>query len=205
MNNKKRILLAITGASGSIYAQNLLNVMNEDSEIERIYVVCTTTAIQVINHELKTNTDNPCDLKKILTKKDTLPNKIRIFNNSDLYAPIASGSAAATHTIILPCSMGTMARVAHGISSCLIERSADVALKQKYPLLICPRETPFNHIHIKNMLALSEAGAHLIPLMPAFYQKPESIEDLINFMTGKILEALGLTHELYKPWNSRMR
>ena len=101
--------------------------------------------------------------------------------------------------------MGSLARISSGMSSNLLERSADVALKQKIPLIICPRETPFNTIHLQNLLNLSQMGVHIVPMMPAFYQKPKTINDLVDFMVGRILELLGLEHKLYVPWNSRMR
>jgi 4-hydroxy-3-polyprenylbenzoate decarboxylase len=100
--------------------------------------------------------------------------------------------------------MGTLARLATGVSGNLLERSADVILKQKRKILICPRETPLNLIHLRNMSSLVEAGAEMIPLMPGFYQKPKTLEDAVDFCVGKILEQLHLPHELYRPWNSRM-
>ena len=106
--------------------------------------------------------------------------------------------------IVMPCSMGSLARINQGISGNLLERSADVCLKQKRPLVICPRETPLSPIHLRNMLGLAEIGAHIVPAMPAFYQHPKGIADMVDFVVGRVLEVLNLPHDLYPAWNSRM-
>jgi 4-hydroxy-3-polyprenylbenzoate decarboxylase len=115
---------------------------------------------------------------------------LRIFDNADLYAPIASGSEGATHMVVCPSSMGTVARIAQGVSSCLVERAADVMLKERRPLVVVPRETPFSLIHLRNLTSLAEAGAHVVPAMPAFYMKPSSMQDLIDFVVERALDAL---------------
>jgi len=118
----------------------------------------------------------------------------------DFLAPFASGSSASDAMVICPCTMGTAGRIAAGFSRNLIERSADVMLKEHRPLLLVPRETPFNAIHLENLLKLSRAGARIIPAMPAFYHRPASLEELVNFMVGKVLDQLGVEHSLFPRW-----
>jgi 4-hydroxy-3-polyprenylbenzoate decarboxylase len=195
-----RVLVGVTGASGSIYADRLLQILVD--QVERVYLVSTDSGAKVAAHEL---TKKSLLLRALTgqlnsTEKET----IRVFKNEDLFAPCASGTSAPDAMVITPCSMGSLARVASGISSNLLERSADVVLKQRRKLLICPRETPLSLIHLRNMTAVCEAGAEIIPLMPGFYQHPKSIEEIVDFCVGKILEQLGLSHNLYKPWNARM-
>jgi polyprenyl P-hydroxybenzoate/phenylacrylic acid decarboxylase-like protein len=127
--------------------------------------------------------------------------KLRYYGDDDLMAPICSGSHFTRGMIIIPCSMATLGSVANGISSSLIERTADVMLKESRELVLVPRETPFNRIHLKNMLSLQEAGARIVPAMPAFYHKPQTIEDMVNFVVGKVLDALGVEHDLFERWN----
>lgn len=195
-----RILIGVTGASGSIYADRLLQLLIK--ETSRVYLVATDSGEKVAAHELSKSSLLLRALNGSLNKSEK--EVIRVFNNDDLFAPCASGTAAPDAMVIVPCSMGSLARVAAGISGNLLERSADVMLKQRRKLLVCPRETPFNLIHLRNMTSLAEAGAEVIPLMPGFYQKPKTMDELIDFCVGKILEQLRVPHHLYRPWNSRM-
>ena len=195
-----RVLVGVTGASGSIYADRLLQILVD--QVERVYLVSTESGAKVAAHEL---TNKSLLLRALTGQLNTAEKEIiRVFKNEDLFAPCASGTSAPDAMVITPCSMGSLARVASGISSNLLERSADVVLKQRKKLLICPRETPLSLIHLRNMTAVCEAGAEIIPLMPGFYQHPKSIEAIVDFCVGKILEQLGLPHDLYKPWNARM-
>jgi len=127
---------------------------------------------------------------------------VRMVHPDDLFCTSASGSSAPDAMVVCPCSMGTLARIAAGISGNLIERSADVMLKERRPLLLVPRETPLSDIHLENMLKLSRSGARIIPAMPAFYSRPESALDMVDFMVGKILDQLGVANDLYKRWGS---
>ena len=204
-NRKKRIFIAITGASGTIFAEQLISKLL--FQVDRIYLSLSNAGRAVAHHELKKpNNDTAFSLLRLLQGEMTVHEKqiIRIFNQDDLFAPIASGSSVPTHMVVVPCSMGTLARIRSGLSSNLIERAADVVLKQKKELLICPRETPLNTIHLENMLALSRLGVRIIPITVAFYQHPKSMQELLDFMTGRILEMLGLEHQLYKQWNKRL-
>jgi len=199
-----RILVAVTGASGSIYAERLVDILR--TRVKRVYLLFSETGAKVVRHELPLKTEGFSLARASLGEVDTSDREVlRILKNDDLFAPVASGSSAPTAMVIVPASMGTLGRLCHGISSNLIERSADVCLKQKKPLLILPRETPLNSIHQRNMLTLSELGCHIIPAMPAFYQHPKSINDLVDFMVGRVLEGLNLEHDLYPAWNPRMR
>ena len=199
-----RILVAVTGASGSIYAERLVDILL--TRVKRVYLLFSETGAKVVRHELPPKSEGFSLARAALGEIDTSAREVlRILKNDDLFAPVASGSSAPTAMVIVPASMGTLGRLCHGISSNLIERSADVCLKQKKPLLICPRETPLNSIHLRNMLTLSELGCHIIPAMPAFYQHPKSIDDLVDFMVGRVLEGLNLEHDLYPAWNPRMR
>ncbi len=200
MRPVQKIMIGVTGASGSIYAERLIQLLL--GSVDRIYLVVTETGEKVAAHELSSDSILRRSFSGALSKKELTI--IRIFKINDLFAPCASGTAAPDAMVVTPCSMGTLARISTGVSSNLLERSADVVLKQKRRLIVCPREMPFNLIHLRNMTALAEAGAEILPLMPGFYQKPKSLEDLVNFCVGKILEQLDIPHDLYKPWNSRM-
>jgi 4-hydroxy-3-polyprenylbenzoate decarboxylase len=198
-----RVMVAVTGASGSIYAERLIAELLP--QVARVYLVASTMGKKVADLELSAKPEG-FSLRQALAGKLSAEEKaiIRVFNNEDFFAPIASGSSAASHMVVVPCSMGTLARINAGLSLNLLERSADVMLKQKSPLIICPRETPLNTIHLRNMLQLAEMGATILPPMPGFYQQPKSLEDMVNFVVGRILEVLGLPHSLYTPWNSRL-
>lgn len=200
MRPVQKIMIGVTGASGSIYAERLIQLLLDS--VERIYLVVTETGEKVAAHELPSDSLLRRCASASLSKKEQAV--IRVFKINDLFAPCASGTAAPDAMVVTPCSMGTLARIATGVSGNLLERSADVVLKQKRRLIVCPREMPFNLIHLRNMTALAEAGAEILPLMPGFYQRPKSLEDVVNFCVGKILEQLDIPHDLYKPWNSRM-
>ena len=126
--------------------------------------------------------------------------RLRVFDPMNLAAPISSGSFACEGMVIVPCSTGTLGRIANGISSNLIERAADVCLKERRRLVVVPRETPLNEIHLRNMLALRQAGADILPAMPAFYHKPRHISDLIDMIVGRVLDRLGVENELFQRW-----
>lgn len=190
-----RILLAITGASGSIYGLRLLEELLRTGH--QVTLVASESGLAVCRYETGHDLENA---KALLQQWGQPDAKLVVRDIGDLWAPEASGSAAPQAMVIAPCSMGTMARVAAGISGNLIERAADVMLKEQRPLLLLPRETPLSTIHLENLLKLSQCGARIIPAMPGFYHKPVSMEDLINFVVGKLLDQLGIEHELFKRW-----
>ncbi len=193
------VFLALSGASGSIYG---LRLAEELSRRGCRLTFCATASGQLVCRE-ETGLDlagDPEESAKKLCQYLSVDAEIRIVSPDDLFVCSASGSAAPDVMIVAPCSMGTLARIAAGISGNLVERSADVMLKERRPLLLVPRETPLSEIHLENMLRLSRAGARLIPAMPAFYHKPQSIAEMVDFVVGKVLDQMGIENHLYKRW-----
>ncbi len=195
-------IVAITGASGSIYARHLLKALAREGA--QIQLIISNAGRLVIEHELEIKLANDNNELKNTVKEQLLGDAnypyLELHDINDLTAAISSGSVPTQGMIVLPCSMGTLGRIAQGNSNNLIERSADVVLKEKRPLILAPRETPVNYIHLRNMMELSRAGAHIVPCMPAYYQKPQTIGDLADFMAGKIFDVLGITHSLFRRW-----
>ena len=203
----KTIVLAFTGASGLPYGMRLLQCLLQSGQ--RVYLVYSQAAQIVAKQELDFTLPNrPQDAEKILlehlnklaTKK--FSGELRVFGRDDWYAPMASGSNPGDAMVICPCTMGTLAAVAAGLSDDLITRGADVMLKEKRPLILVPRESPFSSIHLENMLKLSHAGAVILPPNPGFYYQPQSVQDLIDFVVARILEHLHVPHELVKRWGA---
>lgn len=174
----KKIIIGITGASGSIYAKVLIEKIIKYSNY-LLTVVYTETAQKIWKYEL--NEDLILETERI-----------KLYENNNLFAPPSSGSSGYNYMIIIPCSMGMLGRIANGIANDLISRSADVILKENKKLIIVPRETPYNLIHIENMKKIILCGGIIIPACPAFYHKPESINDLINSVIDKILRQLDI-------------
>lgn len=181
-------IVAITGASGSCYAIRLLEVLIA-SGLEP-YVVVSPAGRQVMAIELGSG-----DLKEHLG-----PSGWREEDARDFSSPLASGSFPTAGMVILPCSMGTLGAVAHGISANLIHRAADVHLKERRPLIVVPRETPVSTIGLQNMLTLSQAGAIVVPANPGFYHNPKSVQDLVDFMAARVLDLMKVPHSLSKRW-----
>jgi len=195
-----KIALAITGASGALYAvRTLAELLARGVHVE---LVVSDYGRRLLRDEL----GDEATIEKLLpylTSKygDTVSaGALSVHSNRDLGATIASGSHNCSAMAIVPCSMKTLAGIAHGLSRNLVERAADVMLKERRPLIIVPRETPMSLPQLKNMVLCAEAGAMIMPAMPAFYQLPQTLDDLADFMAGKILSALGFEHELYPAW-----
>lgn len=188
----KKIVVGITGASGSVYAKRLIEELL-DKEIF-VHVICTDNGRKVMKYE--TNIDIEMWVQEL---RKTYAN-IELEDIDNLFSKVASGSYKFDSIIILPCSMGTLAEISSGLAKNLLCRAADVALKENRRLVIVPRETPFNAIHLENMLKLSKLGASIIPAMPGFYHKPQSMEDLIDFVVGKILDFLCIENDLFTKW-----
>lgn len=196
MSNLKSYAVGITGASGSIYGVRLVQELLKQGN--KVHLVITDAGWQVLAHELAWNVDNrEANLEKYFTENT---GNLFYYAIKDFNAPIASGSYKSDGMIVIPCSMGTLSKIAHGSSSNLLERTADVVLKEGKQLIIVPRETPLNAIHLDNMLVLTRAGARILPAMPGFYHNPESIDDLVNYLVGKVLDSLGVEHHLFKRW-----
>jgi len=183
------LVIALTGASGVVYGIQLLKVLR-DLKV-KTHLIISDPAKVIIKHELK------LDVKEIEKFADF------VYNPSDLTAPIASGSYKVNGMVIVPCSMKTLSAIVSGYADNLIVRAADCMLKEKRPLILVPRETPLSIIHLRNMVKAAEAGAIIIPAMPAFYHRPKTIEDLVNFVVGKILDILGIQHDLYRRWRGK--
>ncbi len=198
----KRITLAITGASGAIYSLRTL----------RALLICGCHVDLIVSDYgwmlLKEEAGfdgKRTDLRSFLISacgQAVEAGELEQHNFHDLSAPLSSGSVHSDGMVIVPCSMKTLAGVAHGYNSSLIERAADVALKERRTLILVPREAPFNLLHLRNMLAAAEAGAIILPAMPAFYQKPRTFDDLADFIAGRVLNLLQIPHELFRPWKS---
>lgn len=188
----KRIVVGITGASGSIYAKRLIEeLLRLDLEI---HVIATATAEKVFAYELD------LAFKPYMEKLRKQYHQLILEENDNLFAGIASGSYGFDAMIVMPCSMGTLGEIAYGLSKNLMVRAADVALKEKRPLILVPRETPLNAIHLENMLKLAKMDVSILPAMPGFYHKPNSLEEVIDFVVGKVLDHLGIHHQLFQKW-----
>jgi len=197
----KNIVIIMTGASGSVYGLRLIEKLLQSDH--KVALLVSDAGLQVLKYEtgIDWQRDSAVQTRQVREHFNGASN-ITCYANDDFFAPIASGSAAPDATVVVPCSMGTVGRVAAGLSGTLIERVADVALKERRELIMVPRETPFNQIHLENLLKLSRAGAHILPAMPAFYQKPVTIADMVDFVVGKILDALMVEHDLFQRWGS---
>ena len=184
----KKIVVGITGASGAPYARRLVTILRQQSEIE-LGVCISQTAPEVWALECGGDLREWIDLP--------------IWGARDYKAPFASGSAGWHAMVIVPCSMGTAARIAHGISDTLLTRAADVMLKERRPLVVVPRETPLSVVHLENLTALARAGAVVLPAMPSFYGKPATLDQALDTVVSRILDHLGLDNDLASRWGSR--
>jgi 4-hydroxy-3-polyprenylbenzoate decarboxylase len=194
--------IAISGASGAPYALRLLQALTKGGH--SIYLTISGDGLSILNDEtgmmLKgSETDIQYALEKHLEAKE---GQITFFDEGNMYAPIASGSVKVDAMVVIPCSMKALASIAHGFASNLIERAADVMLKEKRKLIIVPRETPLSVIHLRNMLRLAEAGCHVIPAMPAFYHHPKRVSDMVDFVAGRVLDSMGVENDLSPRWGS---
>lgn len=188
MTNKPKIVVAITGASGSIYATLLISKLQQlQDQIDDVSIVMSANACDVWQYELGNS-----NYKNV---------PFKVFENNDFFAPFASGSANYSTMIICPCSMGTLARIASGISNDLITRAADVILKERRKLILVTRDTPLNLIHISNMKTVTEAGAIVCPASPSFYAKPVTIEDVAQSVVSRIIDLVGLQQKTFR-WSS---
>lgn len=189
LNNKrmgKKICVAITGASGSIYARRLLAKLGSASTlIDSCSIVFSENAREIWAHELN----------EIIDEGSLL---FPVFGARDFYAPFASGSAGYDTMVIMPCSMGTLGRIAAGVSDDLITRAADVILKERGRLIVVPRETPFNLIHLRNMVTLTEAGAIVMPATPSFYSLPANMDELVDTVVNRVLDLVGIENDGYR-------
>jgi 4-hydroxy-3-polyprenylbenzoate decarboxylase len=194
------LTIATTGASGSVFLRQLLLAVERDVRVQTVNFIASDSGLRVLAEELGIKGRSDL-LRQVLAGKKTNPSardaanassKIKEQSNADIGANVASGSYPADAMIVIPCSVGTLARIANGIASHLIERAADVCLKEKRPLVLCVRETPLNKIHIRNMYRAADAGATVFPLIPAFYYRPANLDDLAREFAYRVLAHLGL-------------
>lgn len=192
--------IAITGASGSIYGVKLLEYLLKKGH--KVYLTITKEGALIMKEEVGFNwrgieKDVERKIKRDLKMEKA---KLTYFNEENLFAPVSSGSHKVDAMIVIPCSMKTLSGIAQGYANNLVERSADVMIKEDRTLILVPRETPLNTIHLRNMLTLSEIGVKIIPAIPAFYNRPKKIDDIVNFIVGKVLDSINIENTIYRRW-----
>jgi 4-hydroxy-3-polyprenylbenzoate decarboxylase len=196
------IVVGISGASGPIMGIRLIEellLLDED-----VMAVVSPAARRIIMHEIL-RPDTPfTGIRNIIKQRNRVPDlgRLKEFDNNDFFAPVASGTADFEAVVVVPCSMKTMAAIANGYADTLINRACDVALKEKRRCIIVPRETPLNLIHLKNMYQAAKAGVEVLPPVPGFYTRPKTVDDVVNFVVGKMLNLLGKPHSLFQSWGA---
>lgn len=199
----KTVTLAITGASGAQYGLRLLQCLLA-AEV-RVWLLLSDAAQVVINTETDCQLPDADDsaLQAFLARRfSAAAGQLQLFGKRDWFSPVASGTGAASSLVICPASGGTLSAIACGASNNLIERAADVALKERRQLILVPREAPYSEIHLENMLKLTRMGAMILPASPGFYQKPQSVEDLVDFVVARLLDQLGVEQQLLPQWGN---
>jgi flavin prenyltransferase len=194
----RNITLAVTGASGSIYAAEMLRALEADTRVTRINFIASDNALRVFAEELQLSGRNGLAEKLLGTQ----PIKTQQHSESDIGANVASGSYPSDGMIILPCSMGTLAGIANGLAANLIQRAADVSLKERRPLILCVRETPLNRIHLRNMQLASDAGAIIFPVIPTLYNHPQSTTEMAREFVNRVLAHIGLPQPGAYQWQA---
>ena len=194
------IIIAMTGASGAAYGLRLLEVLLKEGH--PVYLLVSKAAQMVLAMETPLEIPSrPADMQKFFAEHYQVDaSLLSVFSREDWTAPIASGSHRAQHMVVCPCTTGTLAAIANGNSDNLMERAADVMLKEQRKLIMVVRETPFSVIHLENMLKLARAGATILPANPGFYQQPQSIDDLVDFIVARILDHMQIEHDLLPRW-----
>ncbi len=202
----KDLVLALTGASGAPYATRLLEVLLDSGRT--IHVTMSPAGAQVLEWELGRRVDiaafRPADLLGKPVEPDA-SDRLRYHDYRDFTAGIASGSFLTAGMVVCPCSMGTAAAIAHGLSQNLIHRAAEVHLKERRPLVLVPRETPMSAVQLENLAACARAGAVVLPAMPAFYTRPRSLHDAVDFIVGRVCDHVGVAHDLFPRWGDEGR
>jgi 4-hydroxy-3-polyprenylbenzoate decarboxylase len=197
LNNRveaANLTVALTGASGAVFGRELLRALEADERVARVHFVASENSLRVLAEELGLSGRNDLLEKLLQTEKllGATPTKTVQHSDADIGAAIASGSHPSDGMIVLPCSMGTLAAIAHGLANSLIARAADVTLKERRPLILCVRETPFNRIHLRNMTLAAEAGAVIFPCIPAFYNRPVDSTEMARQFVYRVLAHIGL-------------
>jgi 4-hydroxy-3-polyprenylbenzoate decarboxylase len=198
MSELKSVTVGVTGASGALLAQKMLSLLDADPRVEKVHLVATETGLRLFAEELSITSSNPEQLvSRIIGKASS---KISVLFNKDVGASIASGSYAVHSMVVIPCSVGTLAKISAGTCEDLLARSADVMLKEGRKLILCVRETPFSRIHIENMLRAQQAGAVIMPAIPSFYHQPKSIDDLVTQYVCRVLAQMDLPQDSMFRW-----
>jgi 4-hydroxy-3-polyprenylbenzoate decarboxylase len=192
----ENLTVATTGASGSVFLKQFLLAVERDTRVKTVNFIASDSGMRVLAEELAI--EGRSDLLRQII--GTPSSKIQLQSNSDIGANVASGSYPADAMVVLPCSVGTLARIANGIASRLIERAADVTLKERRPLVLCVRESPLNKIHIRNMSLAADAGATIFPLIPTFYNHPASLEEMAHEFSNRVLAHIGLAQDNAYRW-----
>ena len=197
---ERRVTLAVTGASGAQYALRLLDCLVR-ADVQVFFLISQAAQLVVATETELTLPPKPQALEAFLTEKyQAKAGQIRVFGKQDWMSPVASGSGAPSAMVVCPCSTGTLSAIACGASNNLIERAADVALKERRQLILVPRESPYSTIHLEHMHKLSQMGVVILPASPGFYHKPQSVEDMVDFVVARILNQLGIEQSLLKRW-----
>jgi 4-hydroxy-3-polyprenylbenzoate decarboxylase len=200
MSNDNPVALAITGASGAPYALRLLEVLIGQGE--RVDLMISAPGQIVVSMETDLRLPGrPAEIQRVLAERfGAAQDQLRVFGREEWTAPLASGSSAPSVMVVCPCTVGTLAAIANGLSTSLIERAADVTIKEGRKLVLVPREAPFSAIHLENMLRLARLGVVILPPSPGFYHGPRSVDELVDFVVAKILDQIGVAHRLSARW-----
>jgi 4-hydroxy-3-polyprenylbenzoate decarboxylase len=196
----QNLTVATTGASGAIFLRHFLLAVERDERVQTVNFIASDSALRVMAEELDLKGRSDLVAQVLGSSAKTSKSKIHVQSNADIGANVASGSYPADAMVVIPCSVGTLARIANGVAAQLIERSADVSLKEKRPLVLCVRETPLNKIHIRNMYRAADAGATIFPLIPAFYYRPASLDEMAREFAYRVLAHLGLPQPQAFQW-----
>lgn len=198
MSTRAPFVMGVTGASGAPYAVRLLQCLAASGE--KVQLIVSSHGMRLLSTEMDISS---IDQLRDAAGGDSWDSSVTVFSNDDRGAPPASGSALSSGMVVCPCSMGTLSAISVGASRSLIERAADVALKERRKLVLVPRETPLSAIHLQNMLRLSRAGAVVLPAAPGFYGRPQQISELVDFVVARVLDQLGVEHQLGKRWDGK--
>jgi 4-hydroxy-3-polyprenylbenzoate decarboxylase len=202
MGELRHVALAITGASGAVYGLRLLDELLGAGI--RVSLVVSSAGRLVLAEEQGLDLPaDPAEQGRLLRQRTGAgDDRLACYGENDFFAPMASGSNPPDAMVVCPCTMGTVGRIAAGLSGNLLERAADVMIKENRPLLLVPRETPLSAIHLENLLKLARLGVRIVPPMPGFYGAPQTVDDLVNFVVGKVLDQLGVEHSLFTRWGA---
>lgn len=197
---ERHITLAFTGASGAPYGWRLLECLLQQQVTVHLLISSAARVVFATEHDMKLSAAPEKCRQQLLEKLACPPHLLHVYGKDDWFSPVASGSAAPRHMVVCPCSTGTLAGIANGSSENLIERAADVVLKERGQLILVPRESPLNAIHLEHMLKLARLGVTIMPAAPGFYHQPQQISDLVDFMVARMLDHLGLQQALVSRW-----